>query len=112
MSLDGVGNDVGGAGWILLAGGGGGVRGTFSGGIVVEESEVAGLAEVGDVLDPRPRRTGGAKKPCGLGPTKELPHDGDGFPVLVSELGKTAGSDFAMLSLVFKGGFFESAKYL
>jgi hypothetical protein len=89
-SLGEVGADVV---WALLTGGGGGVRGTLSGGIV-GGSRVDGLADAGD--------------------TDFAGDSGRGavFPVLVSKPGGMAGSDFSMLSLVFRSGFFESAKHL
>jgi hypothetical protein len=77
----------------LPAGGGDEVFGTLPDGIV-EDSGAVTVEELGD--------TDSTGDPAG----------GVEVPVLVSELGRTAGSDFVMLSLVFKGGFLKSAKYL
>jgi hypothetical protein len=76
----------------LPAGDGCGVLGTLPDGTVVKDSGAATVEKLGDT-DPKGDPAGGVE-------------------VLVSELGRTAGSDFVMLSLVFRGGFPKSAKYL
>ena len=86
---------MGGAVWILAAGGGGGTNGMFSGRIVVSELGVAGDGVVGDTEATGP----GAG---GVGP----------FAVWLCEPGSTIVSESWMLGLVLGSGFFVSAKDL
>lgn len=84
--------DVGGAVWTFPPGGGGGVRGTFSGGIIVLELGVDGEGNEGETDATPP----GA---IGIGCSA----------VFVWDPGRTIGLGSCMLAFVFGSGFLVSA---
>lgn len=95
LGLVGEGIEVGGAVWILLAGGVGGIRGTLCSGTV--ESAI-GVGEEGVAGDGEATAPGGA----GVGPTA----------VVLCDPGSTIASESCILGLVLGSMDFESAKDL
>ena len=94
-SLVGDGIEVGGAVWILLAEGVGGMRGTLSMGTV---ESARGVGDEGVAGDGEATAPGGA----GVGPTA----------VVLCDPGSTIASESCMLGLVLGSTDFESAKDL